>query len=112
MQASEVLKLIDAGFTADEVRSMMHTQEAPQATQEQAQEAPQEEPQQTDEAPQEAPHAAQDAPQAVTAEDVRRIVAAAIKAAQQTANAKTAERAAENKTLTAEDVIKSLLQKG
>lgn len=110
MQANEVLKLIDAGFTADEVRSMMK-QEAPQETQEKAQDAPQEEPQKTDEAPQEAPQAAQDAPQVVTVEDVRKIVNAAIRAAQQTANAKTAERAAENKTLTAEDVLKSLMQK-
>ena len=92
MKLDEVLRLIDAGFTADEVRAMG----GPQKDQEKPAE---------DEKPAEKPQGAL----AVSADDVRTIVAEQLKAALQKANARSAERTAgADKPKTAQDIIKEL----
>ena len=111
MQIDDVLKLINAGFTADEVRAMGAGADAVPDPAEQPEEnqsadaAPV-----ADEAPQEEPNAPEQV-QIMTPEDVRRIVREQLKAAQQAANARSADRGGSEKPLTADDVIRELTKR-
>ena len=102
MKTDDVLRLVAAGFTADEIRSM----EAPAETQEapaEAQEAP------AEDTTQEAPTETQEVPQTLTEDDVKRLIAAQLKQAQQAANARTAERDSKPPQ-TAQDVLKHMME--
>lgn len=112
MRIDDVLKLINAGFTADEVRAMGAGADAvpdPAELSEETQSA--DAAPVADEAPQEEPEKAPEQVQFMTAEDVRRIVRAQLKAAEQAANARTADRGGQEKPLTADDVIRELTKR-
>jgi len=102
MKVNDVLRLIDAGFTADEVRAM----EAGEVQQTQADTAPAEEPAE-EPAPAEAEAQADAAPAQTDDERIRALVLQTIKNLQQKDNARSAQRAAE-KPQTAEDIIREL----
>lgn len=108
MQINDVLQLIRAGFTADEIRGMSAPETTPE-TQPEQQDAPEAPAQGQDPEP-EAP-AAPEAPEQLellTAADVKRIVAEQLKAATQAANARTAQRGPADQPKTAEDVLREL----
>lgn len=112
MQIDDVLKLINAGFTADEVRAMGAGADAvpdPAETPEEKQSA--DAAPVADEVPQEEPQTAPEQVQFMTPEDVRKIVREQLKAAQQAANARSADRGGHEKTLTADDVIRELTKR-
>lgn len=101
MKVTDVLRLIEAGFTADEVRAM-ETGEV----QTQTDAAPAEEPaEEQEEAPAEA--SADAAPAQSDDERIRALVLQTIKNLQQKDNARSAQRGAE-KPKTAEDIIREL----
>lgn len=101
LNSEQVLKLIDAGFSADEVRGMFGAGEtAEQPDTPEAEEQP--------DAAQDDAETSPEQPQTLTAEDVRNIVREQLKAAQQSANARTASRGGSEKPLTAEDVLRDL----
>lgn len=114
MQIDDVLQLIRAGFTAEEVRQLcandvqtaagMESEPAEETTSADA--APV-----ADEAPQEEPEKAPEQVQFMTPEDVRKIVREQLKAAQQAANARSADRGGSEKPLTADDVIRELTKR-
>ena len=114
MQIEDVLQLVRAGFTAEEVRQLcandvqtaasMEAEPAEETTSADAAPA-------ADEAPQEEPETAPEQVQFMTADDVRRIVRAQLKAAEQAANARTADRGGQEKPLTADDVIRELTKR-
>lgn len=110
MQIDDVLKLINVGFTADEVRAMGAGADAvPDPAEKEPDETQTADaaPVAVDEAPQQEPEQVQ----FMTAEDVRKIVREQLKAAQQAANARSADRGGSEKPLTADDVIRELTKR-
>lgn len=109
MTGEEVLKLLSAGFTADEIRGMMQPAQPAPAQDPEPEDAPAAEPEPASEPEPEPQPEEQTRP--LTADDVKKMVAAQIKAAQQAANARSASRPEESQQLTPEEVIKALVKK-
>lgn len=111
MQLDDVLKLINAGFTADEVRAMGAGEAVPDPAETPEEKQSADAAPVADEAPQEEPQTAPEQVQPMTAENVRKIVREQLKAAQQAANARSADRGGSEKPLTADDVIRELTKR-
>lgn len=102
LTSEQALKLIDAGFTAAEVRAMYAGEQREPEPEEAT------EPEQTpDPEPEQAPP---EAPQALTAEDVRQIVADQLKLVQQTANARSADRTGGEAPKSVQDVLRDIVK--
>lgn len=100
MTTDQVLKLIEAGFTAEEIRGMEKPADPEPETQPEPEQEPEPEPEKEPEPETES--------KPLTAEDVKQIVADAMKAAQQAANRASARRDDEKPPMTAQDVIRQL----